>query len=168
LNLVWYRGIFDWKQILFYSSIYAQQCIYQENDMRELEKLFKVLSDESRLRALNLIQERECCVCEVMAVMKISQSKASRICSALYDVGIFKLRKQGRWALYSIDPGLKESYVNDILTGIKRALARNPAAQADLTRLKETGRLVPDCGPGDCFTNLINKDLSVSDRASAN
>ena len=39
---------------------------------------------------LNLLLERECCVCEVMQVMEISQSKASRILSALYDAGLLK------------------------------------------------------------------------------
>jgi len=38
--------------------------------MRELTKLLGVLSDESRLRALNLIQERECCVCVDAPVRK--------------------------------------------------------------------------------------------------
>ena len=46
--------------------------------MREAIKAFKVLSDDTRLRALNLILERECCVCEVMQALNISQSKASR------------------------------------------------------------------------------------------
>ena len=46
--------------------------------MREIIKAFKALSDETRLRVLNLILERECCVCEVMQALEISQSKASR------------------------------------------------------------------------------------------
>jgi len=31
--------------------------------MRDTIKAFKTLSDETRLRVLNLILERECCVC---------------------------------------------------------------------------------------------------------
>ena len=114
--------------------------------MRELTKLLGVLSDESRLRALNLIQERECCVCEVMQVMQISQSKASRILSALYDVGVLKLRKEGRWAYYSIDPQATEGDTGEILAGVRSALANDPAALDDLERLKKAQRLGPSCG----------------------
>jgi len=73
------------------------------DNVRELVKAYKVLSDESRLMVLNLLLERECCVCEVMQALEISQSKASRILSALLDVGFLKLRKDGLWSLYSID-----------------------------------------------------------------
>ena len=38
--------------------------------MKDLVKIYRVLSDESRLRVLNLILERECCVCEVMQVLR--------------------------------------------------------------------------------------------------
>ncbi len=113
--------------------------------MRKLTKLLKVLSDESRLRVLNLLQERECCVCEVMQVMEISQSKASRILSALYDTGLLNLRREGRWALYSIDTDQTKNYVNDILTGIMRALESSPVTKEDLERLKKAERIGPAC-----------------------
>ena len=124
--------------------------------MRELIKILKVLSDESRLRVLNLLLERECCVCEVMQVMEISQSKASRILSALYDAGLLKLRREGRWALYSIDKdGLKE-YMNEILTGVTRALDGNYAAAQDREKLKKAERV----GPG-CVNKLCKRKLAT-------
>jgi ArsR family transcriptional regulator len=124
--------------------------------MRELTKVLKVLSDESRLRVLNLLLERECCVCEVMQVMGISQSKASRILSGLYDAGLLKLRRDGRWALYSIDKdGLKE-YMNEILTGVTRALGGNYAAAQDREKLKKAERV----GPG-CVNKLCKRKLAT-------
>ena len=71
--------------------------------MRELVKIFKALSDETRLRILNLLLERECCVCEVMQALDISQTRASRNLSILYDAGFLVLKKEGLWSLYSID-----------------------------------------------------------------
>ena len=53
--------------------------------MKDLIKVYKALSDESRLRVLNLLLERECCVCEVEQVLDVSQSKASRMLTTLYD-----------------------------------------------------------------------------------
>ena len=89
--------------------------------MKELVKVYKVLADESRLRVLNLLMERECCVCEVMQALEISQSKASRILSTLYDVGFLKLRKDGLWSLYSIDWDGMSTHLKDILAVSSRA-----------------------------------------------
>ena len=71
--------------------------------MKEIVKAFKALSDETKLRVLNVLMERECCVCEVMQALDISESKASRNLSTLYDAGFLKLKKEGLWSLYSLD-----------------------------------------------------------------
>ncbi|MFB0557256.1 MAG: ArsR/SmtB family transcription factor [Dehalococcoidia bacterium] len=34
--------------------------------MRDLVKVFRALSDETRIRILKVLLERECCVCEIM------------------------------------------------------------------------------------------------------
>jgi ArsR family transcriptional regulator len=113
--------------------------------MRDLVKAFKALSDETRLRILNLLLERECCVCEVMQVLNISEPRASRNLSALYDAGFLKLRRQGLWALYSIDrEGLKPHY-SDLLEAVKKALEVNETALLDRQRLQQTERVGPNC-----------------------
>jgi len=58
--------------------------------MREVVKAFKALSDETKLRVLNVLMERECCVCEVMQALDIRSPKASRNLSALHDAGFIK------------------------------------------------------------------------------
>jgi len=113
--------------------------------MRDLVKALKALSDETRLRILNLLLERECCVCEVMQVLDISESRASRNLSALYDAGFLKLRREGLWALYSIDrEGLEEHYTN-LLEGVKKAIKGNETALLDLQRLRNAKRIGPGC-----------------------
>ncbi len=128
--------------------------------MREFTKLLKVLSDDSRLRVLNLLQERECCVCKVMQVMDISQSKASRILSALYDVGLLSLRREGRWALYSVEMRPGNIYVDDILSGVKKALSANPVAAEDIERLKKAERVGPACIAGTCQIHAAAAEAS--------
>ncbi len=113
--------------------------------MRDITRVLKVLSDESRLRVLNLLEERECCVCEVMQATGISQSKASRILSALYDVGFLRLRREGRWALYSIDTEGIQEYMKDILAAVTKSLKANPLAAQDRERLKNARRVGPGC-----------------------
>lgn len=113
--------------------------------MRDLVKAFKALSDETRLRILNLLLERECCVCEVMQVLDISEPRSSRNLSALYDAGFLKLRRQGLWALYSIDTeGLKPHYTN-LLEAVKKALEGNDIALLDRQRLQQAERIGPNC-----------------------
>ena len=116
-----------------------------EDNMRELVKVYKALADESRLRVLNLILERECCVCEVMQALEISQSKASRILSVLYDVGFLKLRKDGLWSLYSIDWDGMDVHLKNILEANTKAFKGNRQMDIDLKRLKKAKRVGPGC-----------------------
>lgn len=111
--------------------------------MRNLVKAMKALSDETRLRILNLLLERECCVCEVMQALDISQTRASRNLSALYDAGFLKLRKDGLWSLYSIDrDGMKEHY-SDLVNAVRKALQGNKVIGADRERLRKAERVGP-------------------------
>jgi ArsR family transcriptional regulator, arsenate/arsenite/antimonite-responsive transcriptional repressor len=113
--------------------------------MKDLIKLYKALSDESRLRVLNRLLERECCVCEVMQALDISESKASRILSALYKAGILKLRKDGLWSLYSIDLVDMETNLKDIIKATTHAFKDNEAMMADRKRLRKAERVGPRC-----------------------
>ena len=111
--------------------------------MRELIKIYKILSDESRLRVLLLLQEKECCVCEVMQALDISQSKASRILGALYDVGFLRLRKDGLWALYSMNRDGMNAFQKDILKTTITAYEDNEQTLTDRERLKRAERVGP-------------------------
>ena len=113
--------------------------------MRELVKAFKALSDETRLRILNILLERECCVCEVMQALEISQTRASRNLSALYDAGFLKLRKDGLWSLYSIDSdGIKEHF-SDVVEAVRKGLEGNEEIILDRERLRKAERVGPCC-----------------------
>ena len=113
--------------------------------MRETVKAFKVLSDETKLRMLNLLLERECCVCEVMQALEISQSKASRGLSALYDVGFLKMSKDGLWSLYSIDREGIKGYQSQLIEAVKEALKDNKIVALDRERLKKAERVGARC-----------------------
>jgi ArsR family transcriptional regulator, arsenate/arsenite/antimonite-responsive transcriptional repressor len=113
--------------------------------VHSLVRVAKALSDETRLRILNLLFERECCVCEVMQVLDISQTRASRNLNILYAAGFLKLRKEGLWAYYSIDETALEEYLALLLGSLKTALKDNPVAVQDKERLKQAERLGPQC-----------------------
>lgn len=113
--------------------------------MREMVKAFKVLSDDTRLRILGLLLERECCVCEVMQALEISQSKASRGLTALYDAGFLKMRKVGLWSFYSIDRDGMGDCLSLLVRTASRGLKDDKVAEADHERLKKAARMGPGC-----------------------
>jgi len=62
--------------------------------MRELVKVFKAVSDETRIRLLKLFSEREVCVCELVQALNMTQSRVSRNLGILKDAGLVRVRKK--------------------------------------------------------------------------
>jgi ArsR family transcriptional regulator len=111
--------------------------------MRDLVKAAKALSDETRLRILSLLLVRECCVCEVMQVLNVSQTRASRNLNLLYDAGFLKVRREGLWAYYSIDRASLKEYLSHLLDAVELGLTDNGTASLDREHLEEAQRLGP-------------------------
>ncbi len=119
--------------------------------MREAVRAFKALSDETRLRIIHILLERECCVCEVMQVLGISQTRASRNLSILHDAGFLQMRKMGLWSLYSIDRERLAEYLADMMEAVRAALCNDPVAVQDCEQLKLAQRIsVICCLKTDC------------------
>lgn len=71
--------------------------------MKKLIDVLKALSNETRLRILNLLYEKELCVCDVMETLQISKAKASRHLIYFKNAGLVKDRKLRRKELLSRD-----------------------------------------------------------------
>ena len=69
--------------------------------MKDLVKALKALSDETRLRMLMLIERQELCVCEIMKILDMRQSRVSRHLNILRNSGLAESRRQGTWMFYS-------------------------------------------------------------------
>ncbi|MFC2038498.1 ArsR/SmtB family transcription factor [Chloroflexota bacterium] len=113
--------------------------------MRETVKVFKALSDETRLRILNILMERECCVCEVIQALDISQTRASRNLSVLYDAGFLSLRKDGLWSIYSINKEGSREYMSLLVEAVTSELNDSEVAREDKKRLLNAERVGPGC-----------------------
>jgi ArsR family transcriptional regulator len=111
--------------------------------MRNLIKAHKSLSDETRLRILSLLLEKECCVCEVMQALDISQPRASRNLRMLYEAGFLKLHKNGLWSEYSIDREGMGDYLSELVNNVQKALNGDKTAALDRKRLKKAKRVGP-------------------------
>ncbi len=71
--------------------------------MKDMLKIFKALSDETRLRIIKLLEHGELCVCDIVAAFDMSQPKVSFHLAALKSAGLVKDRKEGKWMHYRID-----------------------------------------------------------------
>jgi len=105
----------------------------------------QALSDETRLRILNLLTLKQCCVCEVMQALGISQTRASRNLKILDDAGFLDMRTEGLYTLYSIREAENDGFYVDLLRAVQSALQSNETAKRDITRLKQSKRVGPGC-----------------------
>ena len=113
--------------------------------MQDFIKAMKALSDETRLRILNVLLEKECCVCEVMQALDISQSRASRNLGILQDAGFLKARRDGAWIVYSLNWQTANRYAISLAELLRDSLASNDVLAQDKERLKHAKRIGPGC-----------------------
>jgi ArsR family transcriptional regulator, arsenate/arsenite/antimonite-responsive transcriptional repressor len=100
-----------------------------------LDLLFRALADPTRLRLLNLMADREICVCYFIEILRLGQPKISRHLAYLRRAGIVAARRQGKWMYYRLDPP-RDDVAAGILQETLRHLRRDPAMQRDLIKLK--------------------------------
>ena len=68
----------------------------------DLSFLLKIVSENSRLQILCILQKDEHCVCELIKETKLSQSLISHHLKDLKDANLVSDRKEGKWVYYSL------------------------------------------------------------------
>ncbi len=99
-----------------------------------LDVLFRALADTTRLRLLNLIADREICVCYFIEILKMSQPKISRHLAYLRKAGIVAARREGKWMHYRLVVP-KDEVASRILRETLRHLRERPEMKRDVARL---------------------------------
>ena len=66
---------------------------------------FKVLSDPTRLKIINALMLEEMCVCDISALLNMSQPAISHHLKSLRQTCLIKYRRDGKIAYYSLDDG---------------------------------------------------------------
>jgi ArsR family transcriptional regulator len=101
-----------------------------------MDLFFQALGDKTRLRLLNLMGDREICVCYLVEILEQGQPKISRHLAYLRRAGIVAARRDGKWMHYRIvmPPNAGAAQV------LHRTLAwlkEDRAMQADRARLSK-------------------------------
>lgn len=72
-------------------------------DAASAARLFKALSDPTRLRLVSLLQGGERCVCDLTDALGSPQPTVSRHLAALRRAGLVAQRQVGRWRRYRLN-----------------------------------------------------------------
>jgi ArsR family transcriptional regulator, arsenate/arsenite/antimonite-responsive transcriptional repressor len=72
-------------------------------DLTGITRQFRALSDENRLRIVDLLRNGERCVCELTDALDLGQSLLSFHLKTLKDAGLVTDRREGRWAYYTLN-----------------------------------------------------------------
>jgi|SRR5579863_4041946 len=119
---------------------------------RDLLPLFAALSDKTRLRLVNLVADREVCVCYLAEVLRLSQPKISRHLAYLRKTGMMSARREGKWVHYSLQRPKDEAKAA-ILDCVLESLQSNPEMRSDRARLIDVcGEPILRCDPTSTTT----------------
>ena len=121
---------------------YIIDCMPRKEKPFPLDLLFRALADRTRLRLLNLIADKEICVCYFVEILSTSQPKISRHLAYLRRAGIVAARRQGRWMHYRL-LAPRDAVASAILKETLAHLRQIPEMQGDLSKL-ETSCCNPD------------------------
>lgn len=103
--------------------------------MEILMNLFKVLSDETRLRILILLYHKKLCVCEIQGILEETQPKISKHLGKLRNMGFVKDERQEQFIYYYIDSD--NELLKDILEKIILNSENYTIIQKDLKNLQK-------------------------------
>ena len=84
--------------------------------------LFRAFADPTRLRLLNLLLDRELCVCNLCDVLDEIQPKVSRHLAYLRRAGLVSVRRDGKWKYYAVTTkpaGLERTLLGCIRTCLR-------------------------------------------------
>lgn len=119
--------------------------------MKTMIEIFKLLSDERRIRILMLLDKKELSVCQLMGITGASQPLVSRNLSLLYRGGFLEERREGKHRFYSIRKDLSNDRkaALDLLSGHLKLDAK---CKDDLVTLKECSVFQKKAGRCDMKT----------------
>ena len=104
--------------------------------MNKTIRFFKTLSDPTRLRIILLLLNRNLCVCELLFVLKMSQSRISHQLKILRDAGLVEDKRDGKWIIYGIPQNVRKILVPLLSVFGRDDAAKSKAILQDLRNLK--------------------------------
>ena len=108
--------------------------------MKQIERIFKALSDKNRLRIIKMLELKPLCVCEITDVLGLAPSTVSKHLSILKNAGLIVGKKDGKWIDYKINIEQKGIEARQILAILPLWMNNEDQIQLDMKKLKTTNR----------------------------
>ena len=108
-------------------------------------KIFKALSDISRLRILKALQSRVLCVCEIKELLGLANSTVSQHLSILKESGFVLEEKEGKWVNYMINPKPSDPRVFSILSMLDYWIDNDQIISDDKKKIQTLDRNIICC-----------------------
>ena len=80
-----------------------RKALMAPGDVTSLADLFKMLGDPTRVRILDTLGQGERCVCDIAALVGMSESAVSHQLRLLRATRLVRVRRAGRQAFYALD-----------------------------------------------------------------
>jgi ArsR family transcriptional regulator len=96
-------------------------------------RLFKTLSDPTRLRLLNLLGCGETCVCELTDTLRVVQPKVSRHLAQLKRAHLVEARRNGKWMHYRWTKQ-GDPLVRHVILGLRQWMANDEKMTSERRR----------------------------------
>lgn len=132
----------------------------------QLQRVFRIFSDPTRIRILALLEREELAVQEIMEVLGMAQSRVSRHLSILREAGLLEDRRDGTYAFYRFVPP-QEAPWSDTWALIIKNLRGDVGAERDVaalarvmeSRSERTRSFFDSVGPEwDALRKVFNDD----------
>ena len=99
--------------------------------MNDLINIFKMLSDETRLRIIIALYHKDLCVCQLTGILELSQPKVSKNLSKLKDLKLVKDDRKDKFVVYSL------SLENEVFKRVVETIVRDMESHGQLMTDKE-------------------------------
>lgn len=107
------------------------------NDIKRAVKIFKALSNRSRLRILKILQRKNGArVCKIQYILNIGQSATLKHLRVLEDAELIYLERIGKWTNYYFEKLDKRDIGQAVLTILSSLLEDDSQVREDATKLQ--------------------------------
>jgi ArsR family transcriptional regulator len=113
--------------------------------IQDKTKLFKALSDPSRLRILKALQTRMLCVCEIRELLDLANSTVSKHLSILREAGFIIEEKDGKWMNYMINLRPADPRISSILSTLDFWISDEKSIINDKKKINSLDRNIICC-----------------------
>ena len=116
------------------------------NTSEDVDRMFRVFCDRTRLRILSLLLDGSLCVGDIVDILQVPQPRVSRHLGHLRKAGLVAARRSGTWIHYSLSQP-KTDFHTKLLDCAVECFQEVPEIRSDRARAKKIRKCGGCCPP---------------------